>query len=153
MSETRGFAHQGDVLEDDVELSCALEQVLADPGRDDLALGDQLCGVELGDGGLEDFVADRGEDSLVVGGAEGAIDGGEVAGVGAEHDAEGERDGLEVLGAGRGRDVLCGGGGQFQLTGDTRRERTTDPGLDASLHEDGSLEPRDEEVGSLDDGL
>lgn len=29
----------------------------------------------------------------------------------------------------------------------------TRPGLDASLHEDGSLEPRDEEVGALDDGL
>lgn len=98
--------HQRDVLEDDVEFSRALEQVLADPGRDDFALGDQLCGVKLGDGGLEDFVADRGEDSLVVGGAEGAVDGGEVAGVGAEHDAEGERDGLQVLGSGGGRDVL-----------------------------------------------
>lgn len=56
----------GDVLQGDVELGGALHQVGADALRDGLALGDELGGVELRDDGLEDFVSDGGEDSLVV---------------------------------------------------------------------------------------
>jgi hypothetical protein len=56
----------GDVLEGNVELAGALEQVCADFVGDGLALGDELGGVELGDNGLEDFVADGGEDTLIV---------------------------------------------------------------------------------------
>lgn len=58
-----GDAH---VLEGDVELGGTLQQVGADTLRDGLTLGDELGGVELGDDGLENFVADGGEDSLVV---------------------------------------------------------------------------------------
>ena len=56
----------GDVLEGDVKLGGALEEVGADAGRDGFSLRDQLRGVELGDDGFEDFVADGGEDALVV---------------------------------------------------------------------------------------
>ena len=56
----------GDILEGNVELVGALEQVGADAVRDGFSLSDELCGVELGDDGFEDFVADGGEDSLIV---------------------------------------------------------------------------------------
>jgi hypothetical protein len=56
----------GDILEGDVELVGALEEVGADAVGDGFTLGDQFCGVELGDDGFEDFVADGGEDALVV---------------------------------------------------------------------------------------
>ena len=66
----------GDVLEGDVELGGPFEQVGADARRDGLPLRDQFGGVELGDDGFEDFVADGGEDALVVVEAEG-LEGGE----------------------------------------------------------------------------
>ena len=56
----------GDVLERDVELGRAADEVGANAGGDGLALRDELGGVELGDDGFEDFVADGGEDALVV---------------------------------------------------------------------------------------
>jgi hypothetical protein len=55
-----------DVLEGDVELRGPLKEVGADAVRDGFALGDELGGVELGDDGFEDLVADGGEDALVV---------------------------------------------------------------------------------------
>jgi hypothetical protein len=55
-----------DVFESDVELRGAFEEVGADAGGDGFALGYEFCGVELGDDGFEDFVADGGEDALVV---------------------------------------------------------------------------------------
>jgi hypothetical protein len=61
-----GHVGDGDVLEGNVELAGALEQVCADFVGDGLALGDELGGVELGDDGLEDFVTDGGEDTLIV---------------------------------------------------------------------------------------
>lgn len=56
----------GDVFELDVELLGALEKVGADAVRDGFSLGDEFGGVELGDDGFEDFVSDRGEDTLVI---------------------------------------------------------------------------------------
>lgn len=56
----------GNVLESDVELGGALEELGADAGGNLFTLGDELGGVELGDNGLEDLVSDGGEDSLVV---------------------------------------------------------------------------------------
>lgn len=56
----------GDVFEGDVELRGALQQVGADAGGNGFPLRDQFGGVELGDDGFEDFVADGGEDALVV---------------------------------------------------------------------------------------
>lgn len=61
----------GDVLEGNVELGGALEEVGADAGADGFALGDEFGGVELGDDGFEDFVTDGGKDALVVVEAEG----------------------------------------------------------------------------------
>ena len=55
-----------DVLERDVELGGAADEVGADAGGDGLALCDELGGIELGDDGFEDFVPDGGEDALVV---------------------------------------------------------------------------------------
>lgn len=54
-----------------MELGGALQQVVPDALGNGLTLGDELGGVELGDDGLEDFVADGREDSLVVVLAEG----------------------------------------------------------------------------------
>ena len=67
----------GDVLERDVELGGAADEVGADACGDGLALRDELGGVELGDDGFEDFVADGREDALVVVEAE-ALEGGSV---------------------------------------------------------------------------
>jgi hypothetical protein len=56
----------GHVLEGDVELVGALEQVGADTVGDGLTLCDEFGGVELRDDGFEDFVTDGGEYPLVV---------------------------------------------------------------------------------------
>lgn len=56
----------GDVLEGDVELVGALEELGSDAVADGFTLGDEFCGVELCDDGFEDFVSDGGEDTLVV---------------------------------------------------------------------------------------
>ena len=66
----------GNVLEGDVEFRGALEQVGADAGGDGFSLRDQFGGVELGDDGFEDFVADGGEDALVIVETEGLEGGG-----------------------------------------------------------------------------
>lgn len=56
----------GNILEGDVEFGGAEGQIVADTLGDSLTLGDQLSGVKLGNDGLKDFVADGGQDSLVV---------------------------------------------------------------------------------------
>ena len=56
----------GNILEGDVELVGALEQVCADLVGDGLTLGDELGGIELRDDGLENLVSDRRQDTLVV---------------------------------------------------------------------------------------
>jgi hypothetical protein len=56
----------GDVFESYVELLGALEKVGSDAVADCFTLGDQFCGVELGDDGLEDFVANGRQDSFIV---------------------------------------------------------------------------------------
>ena len=61
----------GDVFEGNVELGGAFQEVGADTGGDGFTLRDQFGGVELGDDGFKDFVADGGEDALVVVEAEG----------------------------------------------------------------------------------
>ncbi len=43
-----------------------LEKVFADAVADGFTLGNEFGGVELGDNGFEDFVADGGEDTLVI---------------------------------------------------------------------------------------
>lgn len=55
-----------DVLEGDVEFGGAAGEVRADAVGDGLTLSDELGGVELGDDGLEDFVADGGENTLII---------------------------------------------------------------------------------------
>lgn len=59
------------VFERDVELRRSFEEIGADACRHGFSLCDQLRCVELRDDGFEHFVADRGEDTLVVVEAEG----------------------------------------------------------------------------------
>lgn len=63
---SEGHVCNGDILEGDVELSSALHQVSADTVGDSFTLCDQFGGVELGHDGLEDFVSDGWEDTLIV---------------------------------------------------------------------------------------
>jgi hypothetical protein len=62
----KGHVGDGDVFERDVEFSGSAHQIGADALGDGFSLGDEFCGVELGDDGFEDFVADGGEDSFIV---------------------------------------------------------------------------------------
>jgi len=55
-----------DVFEGDVEFVGAFHEVCTDAIGDCFTLGDEFCGVELGYYCFEDFVADGGEDALVV---------------------------------------------------------------------------------------
>ena len=118
----------GDVLKSDVKLLGTLEEVGADTVGDGLALGDELGGVELGDNGLQDFVSDRWEDTLIVILAEVLvylsdicaslcyihlitylINLWELLDVWSGQDSEGQADHLEILGSGGCGDVswLC----------------------------------------------
>ena len=63
---SEGHVGDGDVFELDVEFAGAFEKVGADAVGDGFTLGDEFGGIELGDDGFEDFVADGGEDALVV---------------------------------------------------------------------------------------
>lgn len=63
---SEGHVGDGDVFEGDVELRGTLHEVRPDPVGDGFTLGDEFGGVELGDDGFEDFVADGGEDTFVV---------------------------------------------------------------------------------------
>lgn len=56
----------GDIFESYVEFLSTLKEVGPDAVADCFTLGDQFCGVELGDDGFEDFVADGREDSFIV---------------------------------------------------------------------------------------
>ena len=89
--------NDGNILQNDIKLPSALEEILANPRADDLTLGDQFSGVELSDGSLENFVSNGGEDPFVVIEAEGSVDGGEVRRVGSGHDAKGEGDHLHIF--------------------------------------------------------
>lgn len=55
-----------DIFERNVELAGAFEEVGADAVADGFTLGDQFGGIELRNDGFEDFVADGGENTLVV---------------------------------------------------------------------------------------
>lgn len=63
---SEGHVGDGDILQGDVELAGALEKVGTDTVGDGFTLCDKLGGVELGDDGLEDFVTDGGENTLIV---------------------------------------------------------------------------------------
>lgn len=56
----------GDIFEGDVEFLGTLEEVGSDAVGDGFTLSDEFCGIELSYDGLQDFVTDGGEDSLVV---------------------------------------------------------------------------------------
>lgn len=63
---TECHVSDGDILEGDMELLGALEELGPDAVRNLLTLGDKLRSVELGDNGFENFVTNGGEDTLVV---------------------------------------------------------------------------------------
>jgi hypothetical protein len=54
------------VLESNVEFLGAFQKIGTNTIADGLTLGDEFCGVELGDNGLKDFVTDGWEDTLVI---------------------------------------------------------------------------------------
>jgi len=56
----------GDIFEGDVEFCGAAEEIGPYPVRDGFSLCNELGGIELRYDGLEDFVTNRGEDTLVV---------------------------------------------------------------------------------------
>lgn len=56
----------GDIFQGYIEFLGTLKQVGSDAVANCFTLGDQFCGVELGDDGFEDFVADGREDPFVV---------------------------------------------------------------------------------------
>ena len=60
--------HVGDrhILQGNVELGRAFQQVAADAVRDGLSLCDEFGGVKLGHDGLEDLISDGWEDSFIV---------------------------------------------------------------------------------------
>jgi len=62
----KGHMRDGHVLQSNVEFLGALQQLSTDAIAHGLTLSDEFCRVELGDDGLEDFVSDRGEHTLVV---------------------------------------------------------------------------------------
>ena len=59
-----------DVIENDVEVSGSVGQLLSDEQRDLLTLSDELGGVKFGHHTLQHFVANRGQNSLVEIGAQ-----------------------------------------------------------------------------------
>ena len=63
----------GDVFKGDVELAGTLEKIGANAAGDGFTLCYEFCCVELRDDGFKDFVADRGEDALIVVEAEGLL--------------------------------------------------------------------------------
>lgn len=63
---TKGHVCDGDVLKSNVELGGAGDEVVTDAVGNSLSLGDELGSVKLSNDGLEDLVADRGENSLIV---------------------------------------------------------------------------------------
>lgn len=61
-----GHVGNGDILQGDIKLRGTLKKVGTDAVGYGLTLCDKLGGVELGDDGLEDFITDGGENTLVV---------------------------------------------------------------------------------------
>lgn len=137
----------GAILEGDVELGGAAEEIGADAVGDGFTLGDEFGGIELCDDGLEDFVSDRREDTLIVvltevlemmgklmrldrrkRGEGYLVNLGESLDFGTVQDSESQADHLQILGTGCGGDVarLC-----------------------ADIVDDALLQPGNEEVSSL----
>jgi hypothetical protein len=137
----------GAILEGDVELGGAAEEIGTDAVGDGFTLGDEFGGIELCDDGLEDFVSDRREDTLIVILAEVLeimsklvrldrrkrgegylVDLWKSLDFGTVQDSESQADHLQILGTGGGGDVarLC-----------------------ADVVDDALLQPGDEEVSSL----
>jgi hypothetical protein len=56
----------GNILQGNVELGCTAKEVGTDTVGDGFTLGNEFGSIELGDDGLEDFVSDRGKDTLIV---------------------------------------------------------------------------------------
>lgn len=56
----------GNVLESNVELLGALEEIGTDAVADGLTLGNKLGSIELGNDGFENFVTNGGKDTLIV---------------------------------------------------------------------------------------
>ena len=55
-----------DVLERDVKLGGALQEVGTNSSRDSFSLSDELGSIELSNYGLEDFITDGRKDTLII---------------------------------------------------------------------------------------
>lgn len=118
----------GDVVEGQVEVRPALDQLGLDARRDLGALAQELLGVVLRDDGLENLVADRGEDALVEVGTELPVELRQLLDDRTPEDAQLDVDHLKVLGSGD--------------AGDLAR-------LGPDVDYDGTLDDGDHEVGAL----
>lgn len=63
---SEGHVRNGDILEGNVELAGALEEVVADAVGDGFSLCDELGSVKLGNDGLQDFVSNGRKHALIV---------------------------------------------------------------------------------------
>ena len=96
-----------------------------DQTADFLTLGNELGSVEAGNFGLEDFVHDGGQDTVIHVCAEVSVDGWELVNLGTAEHTQGDVDHLQVLCSGEGSDALR---------------------LCANVVDDGALQPWDAEV-------
>jgi len=122
----------GDVIKNNVEILRAADETVADESGYLRTVGEELISVELRDDGLENLVADGRQNLLIVLEAEVLDNDGELADFRTGEDAECEVDHLKIFGAGDG--------------GEGVRAR-------ADVENVGFLNPRDEKMGSLADGV
>lgn len=92
---------QRHVVQDDVEVLCALDELATDQQRDLRALGNQLRRVELGHHALQHLVTDRGQHLLVVVEAQLAVHRGQAVRVRAGQHTKRDVHHLQILRAGR----------------------------------------------------
>mmetsp|Transcript_3612 Transcript_3612/g.8684 ORF Transcript_3612/g.8684 Transcript_3612/m.8684 type:complete len:310 (-) Transcript_3612:99-1028(-) len=101
-----GEVGDGDVVHQDVELPCAMDDGLADLLRDMLALRQQLLRIVLRNRGLHHLVGNGWDHALVVVLAEGRVDGGQTCNVGPEEHPDVDGDCLQILRARGGLNEL-----------------------------------------------
>ena len=112
-------------------------------------LGNELRSIKLGNDAFQNFIPNGRQDSLIIVHAEALIDFGQVLNVGPGQDSQRNGNHLQVFRTGCCRYIL-----QKVLAMNERRYgRGTRPWLDATVVEDGTLEPRNQKMGTLPCGL
>lgn len=112
-------------------------------------LGNELRGIKLGNYAFQNFIPNGRQDSLIIVHAEALIDSGQVLNVRPGQDPQRYGNHLQVFRTGCCRYIL-----KKVLAVDKRSHRTgTRSWLDATVVEDGTLEPRNQKMGTLPCGL